>query len=388
MVAGVSEFRRFGSVYMSFWHRIFHVALAASLLTACGRRAPREAAVPPVPVEAGVVERRTVPVELRAIGAVEPLATVQLKARVQGEITQVLFADGAYVKAGQPLFTIDPRPFDATLRRVEADYKQAQTQAQNAQDQADRYTKLTTQGVASKEQFAQYLTTASSQKALVAARQADLDQAKLSLDWTTVRAPISGRAGAALLKTGNIVQANADVLTIINQTQPLYVSFSIPEKQLADVRAWIGKGPVRVTAYHPESGKSLGTGTLDFVDNVVDRQSGMIALKATFPNADESLWPGQFVDVVVNLTDEHDALVVRSTAIMEGQNGSQVFVIKDGTATLQKVTVERTVGDYTVVLTGLEQGQTVVTSGQLRVASGAKVVVADEQGAPATKPKG
>ncbi len=367
--------RRSLSIAMSFCSSASHLALAAALLTfpACGPRTPKAVPPPPIPVETAVVESRTVPVELRTIGAVEPIASVQLKAKVPGEIIQVLFADGAYVKAGQALFAIDPRPYDTALRRAEADLAQAQNEAQNAQAQADRYTKLNTQGVASKEQFSQYLTTAASQRSVLAARQADVDTARLSLEWATIRAPISGRAGAALLKAGNIVQANTDILTVINQTQPIYVSFSLPETQLSEVRAWMGKSAVAVTAYEPDSGAPLGTGRLDFVDNVVDRQSGMIALKATFPNTGEPLWPGQFVDVVVTLTEEAGALIIPTTALMEGQNGPQVFVVKDGVATLQKVQPERAVGDHTVIRAGLTAGQTVISSGQLRVATGAKV---------------
>lgn len=327
------------------------------------------------------------PVELHAIGTVDPMASVQLKAKVQGEIEKVLFTDGAYVKVGQPLFTIDPRTFEVTLQRAQADLAQAQTEAQNAQAQVDRYTKLTTQGVSSKEQYAQYLTTASSQKSILAARQADVDQAKLSLEWTTVRAPISGRAGAALIKAGNIVQANTDVLTVINQTQPIYVSFSIPETQLASVRQWLGKGVVPVTAKDPDNVRVLGSGTLDFVDNSVDRQSGMITMKATFPNQDESLWPGQFVDVVLTLTSEPDALVVPMTAIMEGQNGAQVFVVSGGVARLQKVEVERVVGAQAVIRSGLAAGQAVISSGQLRVSNGGKVVESGRAAAPAGRPK-
>ncbi len=356
------------------------VLLAA--LAGCGRPPARAPETPPAPVEVAVVGRRTVPVELRAIGAVEPIATVQLKAKVEGEIVSVLFADGAFVKAGQPLFTIDPRPFDVVLRRAQADLEQAQTQAENAQDQAERYTKLTTQGVSSKEQSAQYLTTASAQKSVLAARQADVDQARLSLDWATVVAPISGRAGAALLKAGNIVQANTGILTVINQTQPIYVSFSLPETQLAEVRAWLGKSAVGVTAYGPENGKNLGVGSLGFVDNVVDRQSGMITLKATFPNADESLWPGQFVDIVVKLTEETDALVVPSTAVMEGQNGSQVFVVKNDIASLRKIDVERATGGLSVIRSGLAAGETVISFGQLRVANGGRIVVSKPKAAP------
>jgi multidrug efflux system membrane fusion protein len=350
-------------------------ALLALSLAACGKPADRRPQSPAVPVEVAVVQQRDMPVTLRAIGAVEPLASVQLKSKVQGEIVKVLFADGAFVKAGQPLFEIDPRPFEVALQRAEADLAQVQIEAKNAQDQADRYTKLTSQGVASKEQFAQYQTTASSQKSILAARQADVDEARLSLDWTRVVAPIAGRAGAALLKAGNIVQANSDVLTVINQTQPIYVSFSLPESQLASVRQWMGRGAVGIAATDPETGRALGAGTLDFVDNTVDRQSGMITMKATFPNQDEALWPGQFVDLAVTLTVEPKAIVVPSTAILEGQAGAQVFVVKDGVATLRKVEVGRTVGDESLVRSGLSPGESVITSGQLRVVDGGRVSV-------------
>ena len=355
--------------------RLFLAFPALFILSSCGRHAEKIAVVPPAPVEVAVVQQRDMPVELRAIGTVEPIASVQLKAKVQGEVIKVLFDDGAYVKAGQPLFAMDPRPFEVVLQRTEADLEQAKTEAQNAQAQVDRYTKLTTQGVSSKEQFAQYLTTASSQKSILAARQADVDQAKLSLDWATVRAPISGRAGAALLKAGNIVAANNDVLTVINQTQPIYVNFSLPETQLAAVRQWMGQGAVGVVAKDPDHARALGSGRLDFVDNTVDKQSGMITMKATFPNEDESLWPGQFVDIVVTLTSESKAVVIPSAAIMEGQSGAQVFVVKDGVAALQKIDIERAVGDESIIRTGLQPGQTVIVSGQLRVVNGAKVAI-------------
>ncbi len=349
--------------------------LALILLVGCEERAADAPAPPPAPVELATVEQRDMPVELRAIGTVEPMASVQLKAKVSGEVVQVIFADGAYVKQGQRLFMIDPRLFQVALQRAEADLKQARTEAQNAQDQVDRYTKLTSQGVSSREQYAQYLTTASSQKSILAARQADVDQAKLSLEWATVRAPMDGRAGAALIKAGNIVQANTDVLAVINQTQPIFVSFSLPETQLDSIRRWMGRGAVAVVAKDPESGRVLDEGRLDFVDNAVDRQSGMITMKASFPNGDEALWPGIFVDVVVTLTTEKQVLVIPGLAITEGQAGSQVFVVKDGVASIRKVEISRAVGDRSVIASGLEPGESVIVSGQLRVVNGGKVSV-------------
>ena len=327
------------------------------------------------------------PVEMKAIGAVEPIASVQLKSKVQGEILEVHFADGAQVKAGDPLFSIDPRPFQAALKRAEANLSIARFAAANAVEQADRYSALIKSGVASKEQTSQILSTADSQKSGLAARQADVDEAQLSIDWSQVRAPISGRAGVALLKAGNIAQPNVDTLAVINQMQPIYVAFSLPENSLADVRKWMNKTKASVSAYDPDSGKLLGTGELTFVDNAVDRASGMVAFKATFPNADESLWPGQFVDVTVKLAEEPDAIVIPAAAIMEGQQGAQVFVVAGDIAELRKVEVERSLNGLAIIKDGLRPGETVITTGQLRVTSGGRVSVKPAPAAPEPAPR-
>lgn len=352
---------------------------AAIMATACHKVASQGAEPPPTPVEVANVEVRTMPIEMQAIGTVEPLASVQLKSKVQGEILRVLFADGAEVQSGQPLFDIDARPFEAALKRAQANLAMAQSTAANASEQAERYTTLINRGVASKEQFSQYLSTAESQKSVLDARQADVDEAQLSLDWAQVRAPISGRAGSALLKAGNIVNANTDVLTIINQVEPIYVAFSLHEGALADVRQWMEMSKPVVSARDPDSGRLLGTGELTFIDNKVDRVSGMIGFKATFQNKDDTLWPGQFVDVTVKLADEPDSLVVPTTAIMEGQQGAQVFVVSNNTADLRKVKIGRSVGNETIVKEGLSSGEMVITSGQLRVSPGGKVAIVEAQ---------
>jgi multidrug efflux system membrane fusion protein len=357
---------------------IFALLLILSGMSACQRAVSQKTPdTSPVPVEVAAAEVRTMPIEMQAIGAVEPLASVQLKSKVQGEILRVHFADGAEVREGDPLFEIDARPFDVALKRAQANLATARSAAANASEQAERYTTLIRRGVASKEQFSQYLSSAEGLKAVSAARQADVDEAQLSLDWTQVRAPISGRAGAALLKPGNIVNANSDVLTVINQMQPIYVTFSLQEGALGDVRHWMTKGKPVVSAFDPDNGRLLGTGELTFIDNTVDRVSGMIAFKATFPNREETLWPGQFVDVTLKLGEEPDALVVPTPAIMEGQQGPQVFVVADHTAHLRKVEVSRTVGDQSIVKHGLKPGELVITSGQLRVAPGAKVAITE-----------
>lgn len=352
--------------------------LAALALAACGPadKLPSQSQQPPVPVEVGTVEHRTMPLEVKAIGTVQPMANVQLKSKVAGEILQVHFADGAQVKAGDILFSIDPRSYEAALKRAEANLSMAMSTSTNAAEQLQRYTTLQNRGVASKEQFSQFQSTAETQKSETDARQADLDEAKLSLEWTQVRAPISGRVGIALLKPGNIALANTEVLAVINQMQPIYVAFSLPEDSLRDVRTRMSAGHLTVTTYQPGSGNLLDTGELTFVDNAVDTASGMVSFRATFPNENETLWPGQFVDVTVKLAEEPDALVIPTTAIMEGQDGSQVFVVENGVAKIQKVEIERAAGDLTILKGGLNPGTQVITAGQLRVANGAKVTIA------------
>lgn len=356
----------------------------AIALSSCGRKPAAATPPPPVPVEVATVEVRTVPIEMQAIGTVEPIASVQLKAKVQGEILKVHFPDGASVKIGDPLFDIDPSTFQTALKRAQANLATAQSTASNASEQATRYTTLTKSGVASKEQFSQYMATAESLKSELSARQADVDDAQQALDWSQIRAPISGRAGAALLKGGNIVQANTDVLAVINQMQPIYVTFPLPEGSLTDIRQWMEKAKPKVFAHEPDSGKLLGTGELAFIDNAVDRTSGMIAYKAEFKNEDESLWPGQFVDVTIRLAEQPDALVIPNTAVMEGQKGPQVFVVVNDKAELRRVQVERTAGDISLIKDGLKAGEQVIITGQLRVYPGAKVSI---KGAPATPAK-
>jgi len=313
---------------------------------------------------------------MKAIGIVEPIASVQVKSRVLGQITGVHFTDGTKVKEGELLFTIDPRSFEAALKRAEANLAMTQSVAKNATEQAQRYTTLIQRGVASKEQTAQYLSTAQSQKAELDARKADVDEAALSLEWSQITAPLTGRIGVALLKAGNTVQPNVNTLAVINQMQPIYVAFALPENALATVKKWMSQNNPPVVAYEPDTGKELGAGFLNFMDNAVDQSSGMVGFKATFPNEDESLWPGQFVDITVTLTEEKGVLVIPATAVMEGQSGPQVLVVDDHEVTsLRKVQVERVTDGLAIVSSGLQAGEQVISVGQLRVNAGDKVSI-------------
>jgi len=345
-------------------------------LAASGKPAPKApGAPPPAPVEVATVERRAVPLELSAIGTAESVASVRIRPKVGGEILEVLFQDGADVRAGQELFRLDPRPYDAALKRAEANLAIARAQAANADDQARRYTELKTKGAASGEQFDQIISAAESQQAQRAAREADVEETRLAREWSTVVSPIDGRAGAALVKRGNIVQANGDVLVVINQMRPIEVAFALPEGTLPDLRKRTSEGPLSVEVSDPVADRPIATGNVVFVDNAIDRQSGRVLLKARFENADGSLWPGQFLDVLLRLSEGEGELTVPATAVIEGQAGPKVFVVRDGVAQMRPIKVERVRGDSAVIAEGLEAGDQVVTSGQLRVTPGGRVMV-------------
>jgi multidrug efflux system membrane fusion protein len=345
-------------------------------IAGCGKPAPKgPGAPPPAPVEVATVERRAVPLELTAIGTAESVASVRIRPKVGGEILEVLFTDGADVRAGQELFKLDPRPYDAALKRAESNLALAKVKAANAEDQARRYTELKAKGAASGEQFDQFVSTAESQQAEKGAREADVEEARLAREWSTVLSPIDGRAGAALVKRGNIVQANGDVLVVINQMRPIEVAFTLPEGALPDLRRRTAQGPLGVTVSDPVTDQPVATGNVVFVDNAIDRQSGMVLLKARFDNADGALWPGQFLDVLLRLSEGEGSLAVPATAIIEGQAGPKVFVVRDGVAQMRPVNVERVRAGYAVIGEGVDVGEQVVVSGQLRVTPGGKVAV-------------
>lgn len=364
---------------------ILAVGTIALLAGGCGdRKSEGQREASPVPVEVTSVVREDVPVEIRSVGTATPIATVQLKSKVGGEVQKVAFADGAYVKKGQVLFEIDRSRYQALLDRAKANLAIAKAQEKNAEDQLTRYTTLSTKGAASEEQYSQFVSAARQQQAEVKAREAELEEAQLSLDWAVVRSPIDGRAGAALVKAGNIVQAETEVLTIINQLKPIYVSFSIPESDLPDVRRKLNEGAIPVTATDATTGRILQRGQLTFIDNTVDTTSGMVSLKATFANEDESLWPGQFVDVLVELDKQRGALLIPTVAVMESQSGPKVFVVRDGTVSLRDISILGTYEDRTIVESGLEEGEQVVTKGQLRLTDGTKVSVQQTATEPAS----
>ncbi len=367
------------------FHRRLSTTLAIALGLAClGISAgcssqvaePKASGAPTVPVSVAQASVKSVPVEVRAIGNVEAYSTVAVKAQVEGIIENAYFTEGKNVSKGDLLFTIDARPFKATLKQAEANLARDQAQLENAKAQADRYTKLFEAGIVSKDQFDTFRTNADALAAAVRADQAAIDRARLDLEHCTIQAPMAGRTGSLLVHPGNLVKANDTTLVTINQISPIYVSFSVPEQNLSEIRRRLASGGLPVTASPPPEAAHPSEGNLTFVDNSVDKTTGTIRLKATFANHDHRLWPGQFVNTVMRLSVQANAVVVPSQAVQTGQAGFYAFVVKsDMTAEMRPVVPGNQMGGETVIEKGVQPGETVVTDGQLMLFPGAKVFV-------------
>ena len=353
------------------------VAGGAAVTAGCGgsERGGRSAP-PPVPVRVGTVERKAMPVSFRAIGNVEAIETVGVKARVGGELQKVSFAEGRSVHAGDVLFTIDPRPHRAALDQAEALLARDEALLAKAEEDTRRYAGLVEKDFVTREQFAQITSSAAALRAAVAADQAKVESARLDLSFCTIKAPVSGRTGNLMVKVGNLIKANDDKpMVTINQTAPIYIAFAVPAQLLPAVLERRAEA-VGVEAVVPGAAGPPASGTLTFIDNAVDTSTSTILLKATFANQDERLWPGQFVDVTVTLGQEADSVVCPSAAVQTGQQGQFVFVINDDqTVELRPVVVKRVHDLDAIIGSGLEGGETVVTDGHLRLAPGARVVL-------------
>ena len=328
----------------------------------------------PVPVTVATVERKSMPVEIRVIGSAEAYSTVAIRSQTTGQLIAVNFAEGDEVKQGQVLFQLDRRPLEAALQQAQANLERDLAQAKNAEVQATRFAQLVERGIAPREQADTARTALSALNATVEADRAAVENAKVQLQYATITAPITGKTGALLVNAGNLVRANdATPLVTINQVAPVSVSFTIPESRLADLNRYQARGSLQVTAAPPNEDVP-STGRIAFVDNAVDQNTGTIRIKATFPNADRRLWPGQYVNVVVTLTTDPQAVVVPSVAIQAGPQGPYVFKVTAGqTVEMQPVTVARTRGAESVIASGVQPGETVVTDGHLRLVPGARI---------------
>lgn len=330
-----------------------------------------------VPVTVAAVMRKDVPVQVQAIGNVEPYNTVSVKSMVAGEIVEVGFKEGQDVKKGDVLFVIDKRPYEAALLQAQSNLAKDRANAANAQAEASRWEALFKEGVVSREQHDQMQTQAQASQNLVAADEAAVQNAKVNLTYCTIRSPINGRTGNLAVKIGNVVKANDVPLVTINQVEPIYVTFSVPQQFLPQIARSERERKMVVNAQ--VQGEPKATGLLTFIDNTVDPQTGTIKLKGTFTNSDRHLWPGQFADVSLTLGVDRNALLVPSAAVQTGQDGQFVFIVHNNKAEMKKVAVVRTVGSDTVIQAdNVNVGDQVVTDGQLRLTPGAKVAVANQ----------
>jgi multidrug efflux system membrane fusion protein len=353
--------------------------LTAILLAvaACSPQASVAPAAPPaVPVTVGDVVQKEVPVNIDVIGRVEAYATVAVKAQIGGELKAVAFDEGQEVKKGDLLFRIDERPYASAVSEAEAALQRDRVQLDNARDVVRRYSDLVKKEYVTQEEFDRISASAASLEATVRADEARLENARVQLGYCAIRSPIAGRTGKLMVNRGNLVKANDDTpMVTINQVEPIYVAFSVPEQQLPEIKQRQAAGRL-VTQVSGTDGGATIAGELSFLDNAVDTTTGTILLKASFTNKQRTLWPGQFVHVTLQLSTDPDALVVPVQAVQNGQQGAYVFVMKaDSTVETRPVVVGRAVGNEVIVEKGLVKGEKVVTDGQLRLVPGARVEV-------------
>ncbi len=351
--------------------------LGSLMFSSCSSSNAAPPAVSPPPVVAVAVEQKDVPLQVRAIGSVEAYSNVSVKTQVTGELTAVHFKEGQEVTKGQLLFTLDKRPFEATLTQAQANLARDKAQAENARAQARRYASLFHTGVVSREETDQIETNAQALEAAVAADQAAVENARVQLAYCSIYSPINGRTGTLMIHQGNMIKANdTPFLVSINQIEPIYVTFTVPEQSLAQIKRYAAGTALLVRATIPNDDRAPVTGKLSFIDNTVDPATGTIKLKGEFLNRDHRLWPGQFVDVALSLADQHNAIVVPAQALQNGQDGQYVFVVKaDLTAEKREVVVDRHTDGLAIISKGLQPGEQVVTDGQLRVIPGGKVAL-------------
>jgi multidrug efflux system membrane fusion protein len=342
------------------------------------------AANAPVPITAAAAVEKAVPLDIQAIGSGEAYSNVAIRAQVTGELTSVNFKEGDDVEKGQVLFTLDRRPLEAALQQAQANLARDQAQATNAASQAARYQDLVTRGIATKEQADTQRTTATALNATVAADKAAVENAQVQLQYATITAPISGRTGALMVHPGNLVRANDTApLVVINEIAPIYVTFTIPEAQLPDLKRYMAAGSISVRVRPPSDAAEISGGRITFVDNAVDQATGTIKVKASFDNRDHQLWPGQFLNVTMTLKVDQHAIVVPTAAVQTGPQGTYVFIVKpDKTVDMRPVEVARTSGADSIIASGVAAGDQVVTDGHLRLVPGSRVTIKENSDTP------
>jgi len=342
-----------------------------------GRSGGRARGGEAVPVTVATAIQKNVPVQIRAVGNVEPYSTVSIKSQVTGVITQAHFKEGQDVKKGQLLFTIDPRPLEAALKQAEANLARDAAQLNNWREQVKRYRELVDKQYVSKEQYDQIKTNADAAEAVVDADKAAVDNAKVQLSYCYIYSPVNGRVGSLLVNEGNLVRVNDGTpLLVINQLVPINVTFSVPEQYLADIKQRMAAGTLGVDAIFPSDAARPEHGVLAFVDNTVDRTTGTIKLKAEFKNSDLRLWPGQYTNIALTLSTQEGAVVVPSDAIQVGPDGQQVFIVKeDKRVEVRPVAVGQSQEGESIITKGLAAGEVVVREGQFLLGPNSRVEI-------------
>lgn len=331
----------------------------------------------PVPVTTASVVQKSMPVEISVIGSAEPISTVSIRSQITGQLTSVNFTEGDEVTKGQLLFSLDRRPLEAAVEQAKANLARDEAQAANAAATTKRFQDLADRGITARAELDTSKASLSALNATVAADRAALENAQVQLEYATINAPLTGRTGALQVHEGNLVRANDSTpLVVINQVMPIQVAFSLPEARLAELKRYMARGALRVLATPPNDDAPAAVGQISFIDNAVDPATGTIKIKGTFPNADRRLWPGQYLNVTVELTTDKNATVVSTAAVQAGQQGPYVFVVKpDKTVEMRNIVVGRTAAADTIIASGLEPGETVVTDGHLRLVPGSRISV-------------
>jgi len=335
-----------------------------------------------VPVVVATAVQKSVPVQLRAVGNVEAFNTVSVKSQVTGVLQKAHFKEGQDVKLGQLLFTIDPRPLEAALKQAEAALARDTAQYKNKREQLKRYAELVEKQYVSREQYDQIKTDADAAEAVVAADQAAVENAKVQLSYCYIYSPVNGRVGSLLINEGNLVRVNDGApLVVINQINPINVTFAVPEQNLADLKRHMAGGKLKAEVRFQSDEDRPEEGVLAFIDNAVDRSTGTLKLKAEFTNQGRRLWPGQFVNVALTLSTQPDAVVIPSEAVQVGQDGQYVFVVKeDKRVEVRPVTIGNSSEGLAIIAKGLAVGEQVVREGQFLLGPESRVDIKDQGG--------
>jgi membrane fusion protein, multidrug efflux system len=369
--------------------KVLTLVAVAALAAGCSKQQAAPPGRPPASVTIGKVSQKTMPVEVVAVGNVEAISTVSIRAQVAGEVQEVHFKEGDFVAKGQPLLTIDPRPYEAALAQAKAALARDKATGVYNRQQAERYKTLFNQGVVPAQQVDSFASAADASDAVLNADEAEVKTAELNLEYCRINSPIDGRTGTIMVKPGNLVKVADVPIVVINQVNPIYVNFTVPQQYWPDIKEHVSQGSLRVAATIPQDTGQLMQGTLTFVDNVVDPSTGTIHLRATFQNPQNRLWPGLYVNVMLTLSEQPNAKVVPAHSIITTQQGSYVYVVRANHTVEQRTVVPgRTIEDDTVVDKGLQVGETIVTDGQVNLVPGAKVEIKNADDESADKPAG